>query len=65
MELMVKTMIEEEKLGLKSEELINQSLKHLSSKGMTIIIVAHKSIILENADVIYNLDNGKIINSVN
>lgn len=51
-------------LDMKSEGLINQSLKHLSSKGMTIIIVAHRSIILENADVIYKFDNGKIINSV-
>ena len=52
-------------LDLKSEELINKSLKLLSKQGMTIIIVAHKSIILENADIVYNLNNGKIIKSVN
>ena len=50
-------------LDKKSEELIIQSLDNLSKEGLTIIIVAHKSSLIENADIVYLMKSGQIIDS--
>ena len=47
----------------KSEELIIQSLDNLSKEGLTIIIVAHQSSLIENADIVYLMKSGQIIDS--
>ena len=47
-------------LDMKTEEQITESIRSLSHKDLTIIIVAHRVQTLRYCDAIYSIDNGKL-----
>ncbi len=48
-------------LDQKTEEVVTESIDHLSRQGKTILIIAHRHSTLRNCDRIFELRNGKII----
>ena len=52
-------------LDNKSEKEVQRALDHISQKNVTTIIIAHRLSTIKNADVIYALRNGEIMESGN
>ena len=47
-------------LDMKTEEQITESIRALSHKDLTIVIVAHRVQTLRYCDAIYSMDNGAL-----
>ena len=52
-------------LDNKSEKEVQRALDHISQKNVTTVIIAHRLSTIKNADVIYAIRNGKVIESGN
>ena len=52
-------------LDNKSEKEVQKALDHISQKNVTTLIIAHRLSTIKNADVIYAIRNGEIIESGN
>ena len=48
-------------LDNKSEKLVQKALDNISQKNVTTVIIAHRLSTIQNADIIYALKNGKVV----
>jgi ABC-type multidrug transport system fused ATPase/permease subunit len=46
-------------LDIESEECIRNTVKYLAEAGKTIVIIAHRLTMIENADKVYRIENGR------
>ena len=52
-------------LDNKSEKEVQRALDNISQKNVTTVIIAHRLSTIKNADVIYAIKNGSVIESGN